>query len=118
LNLPKQPDEKPDGNRCRQAHRQARQKGCFPVGKECYHVRVPEGLRFKATLYGVTKQAMGLPKKAAASKRGRCTGSLVLRKALLGPVLNPFASLFHILTKAVGGLAADADDDQECGGKE
>jgi hypothetical protein len=37
---------------------------------------------------------------------------------LLRPVLNLFAGLFHILSKAVGRVAADGGDGQERGDKE
>jgi hypothetical protein len=33
----------------------------------------------------------------------------------LGAVLNAFAGIFNVLAKAVGRVAADPDNSQECG---
>ena len=46
------------------------------------------------------------------------TEGLQTAKELLGAALNPFAGTLHVLAKAVGRPAADADNGQECGGKE
>ena len=78
---------------------------------------------FKTAPYRVTKETVGLPKKGPAFKRGRCTGSPMLRilpaaEELLRAVLNPLAGFLHILAEAVGRVAADAHNGQEGGGKE
>jgi hypothetical protein len=71
----------------------------------------------------VAKEPEDLPKDGGAVKRNGRTGSHLLRmlstaQGLLGPVLNLFAGIFHVLAEAVGRVAADADNGQEGGGKE
>jgi hypothetical protein len=68
-------------------------------------------------------ETLRMPKHGAGFKPERRAGRPTVRplsaaEELLGPVLNPFAGLLHVLPEAVGSPAADADDGEEPGNKE